>query len=211
MKGSGSAADNIAQNRHYWRSSHYYALAEPDIEDQWRDLIWPILAGFDFSVVVEIAPGHGRSSRKLLERCGELHLVDLNPECIDACRERFGGSPPVHYHVNDGLTLPRELDGRATLVYCWDSVVHFHREVVASYLREIRRALAPGGRAFLHHANLSPEQVVGDWTDKPHWRNDVTAELVRELAERTGLRVESQHALRWAGEIDDAISVLRRD
>lgn len=208
MTTGSDARKNLEENRLYWRSSHYYELAEPDMDGQWHGVLWPILSGCDLSVVVELAPGHGRNTRKLLEVSRELHLVDLNAECIAACRARFGVRDGLHYHVNDGLTLPAELRGRVTLVYCWDAMVHFHRDVVAAYLRETSAALAPGGRAFLHHADLAPGEVRGEWTSNPHWRSDVTRDFVRDAAARVGLEVESQSKLRWAGEIDDCISVL---
>ncbi|MFH0945547.1 MAG: class I SAM-dependent methyltransferase, partial [Planctomycetota bacterium] len=41
------------------------------------------------SVVLEIAPGHGRWSEYLIGKAGRVLLVDLNPGCIEFCRKRF--------------------------------------------------------------------------------------------------------------------------
>lgn len=44
----------------------------------------------DFSIVVDLAAGHGRNTTKLLTVAQKVIIVDINQECIDFCRERFG-------------------------------------------------------------------------------------------------------------------------
>src|SRR5215469_938916 len=52
--------------------------------------------------MLEVGPGYGRWSEFMIGRVRSLALVDLNPTCIEACRERFGSSDPtVSYEVND--------------------------------------------------------------------------------------------------------------
>ena len=42
--------------------------------------------------------------------------------------------------------------GSIDLVFSYATFVHFDPELVAAYLKDIRRVLAPGGRLLFHHA-----------------------------------------------------------
>jgi len=186
------------------------------------------------SVVLEIAPGHGRWTAELLERSRRMILVDLNAECIEHCRARFGDG--LEYRVNDGRSLPDVGDESVDLVWSYDSFVHMEGDVIASYLSEIARVLRPGGVALLHHAGRRhsalrlgvlarlgpPGKLLFRLVSMP-WdtsgggdgdRGCVSAELVGGLAADVGLEVESQRDS-WgpAGEFDcrrfgDVISTL---
>lgn len=88
--------------------------------------------------------------------------VDLNEPAINFLRDiRFANATtragvPLAFFANDGMTIPGEAVANATitLVFSWDSMVHFPPIAVTSYLAEVRRVLRPGGTAFLHHSNL---------------------------------------------------------
>lgn len=134
-------------------SSPYFDVAEAHTESQWEQ-IWHFIKHFDFSRVLELGPGHGRNTEKLLPHCGEIHLVDVNASCIDECRERFSGyqgACGLQYHTNDGRSLPEIPSDYVTVIYSWDSMMHFDRRVVRDYVREFARVLAPGGTGFVHH------------------------------------------------------------
>ena len=189
-------------------------------------------------VILEIAPGHGRWSRELVPRARRLVLVDLNPSCIEFCRQRFAGQPSVEYYVNDGRSLPFLAPSTIDFAWSYDSFVHMEAPTVASYLRELARVLRPGGRAVIHHAGrrhaarslgfLRYGGRAGSWVfrlvsmgldtagGRDGDRGNVSARVVRELAARAGLTVELQTD-RWGprGEFDcrrfrDVISVLVR-
>jgi 16S rRNA A1518/A1519 N6-dimethyltransferase RsmA/KsgA/DIM1 with predicted DNA glycosylase/AP lyase activity len=49
--------------------------------------------------VLEIAPGHGRWTEHLLAAAGSVVIVDINQECLDACRSRFGDDPRLRGHL----------------------------------------------------------------------------------------------------------------
>src|SRR3972149_1662035 len=74
-----------------FRNAPYYDVAEPDMDQQWENLIWPLLKnkGLDFRCVLDLAAGHGRNSAKLLQHAGQIIIVDINQENIDACKTRF--------------------------------------------------------------------------------------------------------------------------
>ena len=42
-----------------WNDTPYYDRAEADMEWQWRKLLFPLISDCDFSVVVDLAAGHG--------------------------------------------------------------------------------------------------------------------------------------------------------
>lgn len=191
----------------------YYGAAEPGIEGQWRELIWPAIARADFRCVLELAPGHGRNTAKLIEQAREIHLVDVTKSCIDACRKRFGAGTPtcrLHYHVNDGRSLAAIADASITFVYSWDAMVHFDKRVVREYVREFARVLAPGGTGFVHHSNFGVVSSSESWLENPSWRSNMTRELFAEYCAEAGLEVVEQRLLDWFLEDLDCISTFRK-
>jgi SAM-dependent methyltransferase len=158
-----------------WKRSPYYDAAEEGIERQWTELVWPFLAdeqqgGVNFSTTVELAAGHGRNSAKLLPLIGKLYLVDINMENIAFLRRRFGQNPKIHYHVNNGYSLPFLTNNSISFVYCFDAMVHFDSDIVRSYIKEFARILVSGGRVFAHHSNYAGNPG-GDLHRNPGWRN----------------------------------------
>lgn len=125
----------------------HFVAAEPHLESQWNEVIWPAISGSDFDCVAEIGPGAGRNSARLAKVARSLRLVDVNEYPLDHCRTRFSGQSPdceIHYDLNDGLTLPMLPERSVTFVYSWDSMVHFDQLVVRSYPREFARVMRPG-------------------------------------------------------------------
>lgn len=181
------------------------------------------------SVVLEIAPGHGRWSKEILGRCKELILVDLSPSCIEHCQQEFAAEDHVTYIVNDGKSLPGVEDGHVDFVWSYDSFVHIDGETIGRYLAEIERVLKPGGKAIIHHAGRrhgtlwlsflrdgggprrkqlykrlsmerpQPKKGKGK-EDTDGWRSDVSKRLVAKLAKDNGLTVDDQ--VRWWGPND---------
>lgn len=186
--------------------------------------------------IVEIAPGHGRWTEFLRPHAKTLMLVDISPACLSHCRTRFEGDTNLETYQTDGRSLPIELEDGVDLVWSFDSFVHIDPADIRGYLQEIRRVLKPGGTAVLHHAGRRHAALplaglrrlgrlgklayrvasMGFDEKSDGWRSDVSARLVREMAERAGLRVLEQFT-RW-GDVKafgvprfrDSISVLRR-
>ena len=204
------------------RDSHteglYYAHAEPEMDWQWRMLVEPYIRDVDLSSVLELAPGHGRNSAKLVQQGARvLHLVDVNQTCIDACRARFGdrhGVCQLFFHVTGGDTLPFIESGSISFVYSFDSMVHFDKSIVRAYLGEFSRAMRPGATGFLHHSNFGAFHPNSDWAKNHGNRSDMSAALFREYCAEVGLEVTGQmmHGMKEGRGMEnlDCVSLIRK-
>lgn len=168
------------------------------------------------SDVLEIAPGHGRWTEHLLAAAGSVVIVDINQECLDACRSRFGDDPRLRGHLTTGSSLSF-LDGESIdFAWSFDSFVHMDGDVITGYLGELARVLRPGGRAAIHHAGLRDWSLAlvpitsrsglvgrvvqrlagqGRWRDSGN-RSPVSRQHVAGWARSVGLTVEQQ-TQRW--------------
>jgi Methyltransferase domain len=198
-------------------SKGYFVDAEAMMSWQWDQIIFPLISSLDFSITLDLACGHGRNSEFLRRLTKELHLVDINQSCIDACRDRFGSfkdGTRFHYHVTDGNHLGMIARDSVSLVYTWDSMVHFDKLIVRDYVGEIRRVLKPGGCAFLHHSNYGEKAPDSDWARNSGTRSDMSARLMREYASASGLVVMRQEiqgrAQGWGEDELDCVSILRK-
>ncbi|MEW6744414.1 MAG: class I SAM-dependent methyltransferase [Planctomycetota bacterium] len=202
----------LCTTRSRWHQ--YYAKAEAAMDRQWDTWIWPLIKESDFTCTVDLATGAGRNAAKLLPLASDLHLVDVNDYAIDMCRERFRhaeGPCRIHYHVNDGTTLPGIADETVTFVYCWDAAVHFDKFVILQYLREFSRIMKHGATGFIHHSNYGCVADDTDFQKHPHSRSNMTAALFLEYCHQTELECLAQKLLVWGGIPDlDCISRFRK-
>jgi hypothetical protein len=193
---------------------------------QWFGSILPrIHAALPAHAIVEIASGSGRWSYYLRQHCSRLHLVEPDPQGMEACRRRFGPDPKISYHLNDGRSLEMIPDGAIDFIFSFDSLVHVRGETIEAYVGQFAAKLTANGMAFIHHSNLgqfaasasrraralvSRKKVVG--TD--HQRDpEMTADLFRELGEQHGLKCLGQELVNWRGRrlIDCFSTVARQD
>lgn len=174
--------------------NEYFKSAEVHMDGVWKDLIFPFIAQCDFSAVIDLAAGQGRNTRLLASRAARVLVLDIQAENVEVCRRRFAGNSNVECSVNNGYDLRPAEDGAFTLVYCFDAMVHFEKEVVRSYLRDTARVLRPGGRGFFHHSNYSGGR---DWRTNPHSRNFMSRELFAAYVQSEGLRVLRQNVFEW--------------
>ncbi len=91
-------------------------------------------------------------------------------------------------------------------------MVHFDKLIVADYVKEIARILAPGGTAFLHHSNYGAMRPDSDWAKNDGTRSDMSADLMNEYAGDNGLKVVKQeiHGKEqgWGVDNFDCVSLL---
>lgn len=192
--------------------ANWFDEAEASMLSQWNDPIWPLIRRADLSTILEIGPGAGRNSERLKEVARTLHLVDMNRYALDRCRERFRGHRgpcAIHYHENDGKSLSSLPDRSISLVYSWDSMVHFERSVVAQYVKEFARVMQPGAWGFVHHSNYGTTSDDPDIERAPHLRSNLTAELFGRYCRESGLERTHFLVFDWGEAWDsDCISLF---
>jgi SAM-dependent methyltransferase len=193
---------------------------------QWFGSILPrIQAALPANTILEIASGFGRWSYYLKQHGNHLHLVEPDPQCIEACQRRFGADPKISYHLNDGRSLEMIPERAIDLIFSFDSLVHVSRETVEAYVSQFAAKLTHDGIAFIHHSNLGEfagsmlrraRKLVrrGKALGADHQRDpEMTAELFRELCEHHGLKCLCQELVNWRGRrlIDCFSTVARED
>lgn len=196
----------------------------------WHGALLPRIHPFvPTGTILEIAPGFGRWTQFLKELCDRLVIVDLAERCVEHCRRRFSDATNIDYHVNDGRSLAMVADGSVDLAFSFDSLVHADADVLAAYLDELARKLAPDGVGFIHHSNLGAYRTLtwlthrtpariraplvrrGALIDIGAWRaEEVTADGFAAACERAGLACFSQEAICWeyGAWMIDAISLF---
>lgn len=112
---------------------------------------------------LEIGCGPGRLMRPMSRHFAEIHGVDVSDEMIALARERLGDTPNAHPHVTDGATLAEFPDETFDFVYSYAVFQHVpSREVIATYMREIRRVLKTGGFARLQFNGMPAREGAYD-------------------------------------------------
>lgn len=189
-------------------NNQYFAKAEPHMAGLWASLIWPFISDCDFGHVIDLAAGHGRNTAFLLEHASHVVVMDIQEGNVAVCKQRFAGKESVTYFTNNGFDLRPVDDSVATLIYCFDAMVHFDSDVIRSYLRDAHRVLVPGGRAFLHHSNYTGGH---DWRQNPSARNFMSRELFEHYALKERFRVLRQKTINWGGHAEiDCLSLIEK-
>jgi ubiquinone/menaquinone biosynthesis C-methylase UbiE len=188
----------------------YFKAAESAIDEQWDQIIWPLIREFDFTTVLELAPGAGRNTIKLSRLATLIHAVDLNEYALAQCKARLDAmSLPcrIEFHKNNGTDLHAIADHSITAIYCFDAAVHFDRAVLRDYIAEFSRVLKPGGKGFVHHSALGDRADI-DISNNPHSRSNMSRHLFAKYCSRYGLTVLSQTEIPW-GEIVDCATIFQ--
>jgi ubiquinone/menaquinone biosynthesis C-methylase UbiE len=194
---------------------NYFDDAETHMDTQWRGVIWPIIHDCDFTHVLEIGCGQGRNAAFYSRLAKRVTLIDVNEIALEGCRRRFAATPGCSFAfvLTRGNKLDGVADGSVSLVYCWDTMVHFDRLIVRDYMREIARVLKPGGHAFLHYSNLGEALPFSDFAQNHAGRSNMHQGLMLDYASENGLSPEVH---RMSGRQDgwghdgDFITLLRR-
>lgn len=230
------AMANVEKNLEVWQSWDWsqegdeWSAAWGGTPALWYGALLPRIHAFvPTGTILEIAPGYGRWSQYLKDLCERLVMVDLAPQCIDHCRERFSEARNITYHVNDGRSLAMVEDQSVDFVFSFDSLVHADAEVIDSYLAQLAGKLKPDGLGFIHHSNAGAYPLVSALTRRtPHrlrgplvergalldlsaWRaENMTADLFADQCERAGLACVSQELISWerGRYLTDTLSVF---
>jgi len=200
-----SIAENIAQWNSYEWSKRGDEWSEPwgSADREWEITILPRIGASlrGSSYVLEIAPGMGRWTERLLPLCKRLIAVDVSHKAIAGLGNRISRkfSPEDAYRLNifhgDGKSLPVE-DRSIDFVFSFDSLVHADADVLDAYLLECARVLNKDrGVGFIHHANRNTR----------YWRGSATADSVLEGCKKAGLYCYAQELTPWIHEQDDLL------
>jgi SAM-dependent methyltransferase len=145
------------------------------------------------SVVGEIGTGGGRVARMVAPSVKEFHAFDVAPRMLERARTELMSVAGAQFHVLDSPALPEDLGARFDFIYSFDVFVHLDLHVQWHYLREFARVLRPGGRAFIHTANLTAEAGWDRFVAQDGYRVEgfyfMVPEAVRTLIARSGLRI----------------------
>src|SRR5262245_4969886 len=228
---------SVEENRSQWNDKYDWSQAGEEWSEGWggSDAQWfgtflPRLHAYlPARTILEFAPGFGRWTQFLANHCDHLIGVDLSERCVAVCRERFSSSPNMSFASNDGRSLEAVEDRSIDLAISLDSLVHADGDVLAAYVNELARKLAPNGVAFIHHSNLGryayykairklpPLDALGRRLrlvePRLNWRSfSVTGGRVRRWAVEAGLRFTAQEYVNWGTRraLIDCFSVLTR-
>jgi SAM-dependent methyltransferase len=199
-----------------WDGSPYYDDAE-----EWTWLFWsedqsflPLFRQLDLSHLLELACGHGRHGEYVLTHFGEqvksFVMMDILQSNVGYCRARIGDRENLLIIANSGTGYSPVPDASLTAIFCYDAMVHFHRDVVRSYLGDANRVLLPGGKGLFHHSNYAfdPDMHFGL---NPHARAFMSSALFKKYAESVGLEVIEQKIITWGENADlDCLSLIRK-
>lgn len=186
----------------------------------WDEILYPRIKEYVTGNVLEIAPGHGRITRKLLEQNISLSVIDLSVTCINTCRNRFG-KRIKNYHVGNGEDLTPIESSTQDFIFSFDSFVHMDKEVISSYIKEMARVLKPKGYAWIHHSNLCDGNV--DNFQNIAGRSNMDLPTFKSLANQVGkdepkgsfLDVVSQETIAWNAEgnptwLNDGLTLMQK-
>ncbi len=121
------------------------------------DQIVGLLGDTPDKVVLDLGCGIGRIAGFVAPHAGQLVAVDLSERMLQLARQNLAAFPNVHYLQSSANSISEVDDQSIDLVYSVLVLQHLEREDAFSMMREIRRVLRPGGRAYLNFPNLLHE------------------------------------------------------
>jgi len=158
-------------------------------------------------VVLEIGPGLGRWTRRLIEISRHLIVIDVTEKCIAHCKKLFADKNNVEFHVNDGRSLTAVADDTVDYVWSFDVFVHIEPPDIEKYLCEFNRILKEDGVVIIHHG------ITGK-TDLS-WRSSLILQVFSDFLEKHDFRL-LQQINSWGDNDEfrvppsDAISIFKR-
>lgn len=163
----------------------FFADALDERAEAETELIWRLLELEPGMDVLDLACGHGRIARRLAERGCRVTGLDATPLFLDrARRDAVEHGVPVTYVEGDMRDLP--WTGRFDRVINWFTAFgYFDDEGNRRVLREVNRALRPGGRFALELNNR--DRIVRDFQPESVYEHgDVLIVERRHLDPLTG-------------------------
>lgn len=113
--------------------------------------------------VCEIGCGPGQIARYLQDRGVEMCGIDLSGEMVNAARRL---NPDITFARGDMLALDVPAASLAGVV-CFYSIIHLAREDAARALRQMHRAMQPGGHLLVSFHGGEGELRREEWYGQP--------------------------------------------
>lgn len=127
--------------------------------------------------MLEIGCGVGRLTSHYLDKVQTYTGIDISSGMVDEARQRHANTEGARFHACDGLTVPADARDRSyQLILAVAVFIHCPRSVIASWIEDGYRLLAPGG--------MMRFQVLGDLDDPTGIVSQEAAEEVHERALR---------------------------
>ena len=147
----------VATGKNDWTDDEFFQSGERTVAEEILTDMINICQGKDPKLmkVLEIGCGAGRVTRALAGVFGEVHAVDVSGEMVERAKTALADRPNAFVYRNNGKDLS-VIPGEG-YDFAFSTIVFQHipsREVIYSYVREVRRLLRPGA--------LFKFQVQGD-------------------------------------------------
>jgi ubiquinone/menaquinone biosynthesis C-methylase UbiE len=158
----------------------YEKFLVPGLFRPWVDDIFAAVELKDGDRVLDVACGTGvvaRAARERLGKASRIIGIDVNPQMLAVARE---AAPGIEWREGNAAALPVSGEERFDVVVCQQGLQFFPDRPGAT--REMRRVMAPGGRA-----------AIATW--RPLEEVPFFAELGRVAESRLGPIVDRRHAL----------------
>ena len=145
----------------FYRQGRY--VLEPEMNTRWfseADEVFAVLDTFQLTGdVLELAPGTGIWTEKLVRTASTITAVDASPEMIEINKAKVSNSR-VSYVVADIFSWRPERVYDAVLFSFWIS--HVPLERLDDFLRSVRAMLRPGGKVFFVDGRREPTSTAND-------------------------------------------------
>lgn len=149
-------------------------------------------------VVLDLGCGIGRVARYVAPRCRELWAVDASATMLASARSRLEDRSNVRFARSEGTAMPAVSSESVDIAYSLLTLQHLEREDAFALLRDLRRVLRPGGRAFLTFPNLLSDTYLAAFVEQvdrgevanPARARAYTPQEVERLLPAAGLTVE---------------------
>jgi ubiquinone/menaquinone biosynthesis C-methylase UbiE len=129
-----------------------------------EEVLAPLIRPTD--TVLDLGCGIGRVVRYVAPLCSEIWAVDVSERMLELARQRLRDVPNVRFALGGGRSLPEEVPSASVdLVYSLLTLQHVEREHAFMLLRDVRRVLRDGGRAYLTFPNLLSDTYLDHFVE----------------------------------------------
>lgn len=138
----------------------------PEANGRWLDEADEVFAAWDAlgagGDILELAPGTGIWTERLVRTARSVTAVDASPEMVEINRAKLAGrgGEKVTYQIGDIFAWRPERQYDAACFGFWIS--HVPLERLDEFLRTVASALRPGGKVFFVDGRREPSSTAAD-------------------------------------------------